>query len=383
MLAKGQSMHRARRRGLILALLTTLATAALANDEGATKDFARVKWVEERLRLAGRASVAAYYVDAEDNSSDVFLDQVRLELAANINERVLGVVALNFEDNLAGNMPSSVLGADTEDDESVQLDEAYIKILGLTGLGLEATAGKQYFPFGNVNDYGHFVNDSLARQLYETRDTGATVSVARETDAGVFRLAAFAFNGPHERGDAANQLDTWGAAVAFELAGPATVARLGGSYLSNLWQAANVSPLSPAGATLAQRVGAYSLYGVLELGRASLAAEWVAPRRTLDGADVSGIAGVQDDFSPQALSVEAAWQAVVADRDIVFAVKYEDNRDLEAFTAVDSIVGGAVSAQILPHTRLALNYEYWDLDSLDAAGKGRAHLWLTNLTVEF
>ena len=365
--------------------------------------FPVIRQAYDRLSISGNVDILYYYSDfntgggAED-TSDIIADQVRLALDLEIDDYVKGFVALQFEDYQTGSLATfGGGGGDTETDGDLQVDEAYI-VLGdwEYGEGLYGIFGKQYFPFGNVNESGNFINDTLVRQLYETRDTGLT---AGHKYAGL-DVGFFVFNGQLEdsktSGNFKNKLDTWGASLSYEMDEEDMKVRVGFSYINNLLQAQNTAAL--AGLDIAapgtilgftntddNDSQAYNLYAALGIGPFWFSGEYVSALNDLDR-DINGD-GTNDIGSgvkPEALSLEGAFSCQVRDQEITLAGKYETNNDQDDFgNGIDSIWGIGVASDIFENTRLTLNYEYWDGDNSPTIGGGHANLYLAELSIGF
>ncbi len=395
--------------------------------------FGAIKDNYDFVSISGNIDVVGFYSDqntvsagqtapgsgigfAREDTSDIIIDQVRLNFDIDVSENVKAFIGLQFEDyQTAGNFnfgAGGAGGADTETDNDLQIDEAYISIGGDNGM--YTILGKQYMPFGNVTDYGNFINDTLTRQLYETRDTGAVVGMKNEN----MDFSVFAFNGPTEEtringSTTDNQLDAWGASLAFTSNDEDQNMKFGISYLNNIYQAQNSLGLSlPTSAAVAAVAvgaplppstyndddnGALNLYSVITLGPLTLNAEWVTAindlDRNLDGMIGTGTNGNElglngdTDVKPQAYTVELSMKCPMADKEYTFAVKYEASNDFEDFngTSIQDIFGVGISSNIYENTRLTLNYENWDYVDIvsGTGGGGHANVFLAELSISF
>ncbi len=349
-----------------------------------------------RFAFSGNLDIAAYYMDWNTNSafaptanqdtSDVIVDQFLLNLDIAVNEYVSGYVGLQFEDwQNAGNLALGMTGGDTETDGDLQVDQAYIK---LRNDMLYAIVGKQYFPFGNVNNYGHFVLDSQVRALYETRDTGITVGV---TPSPGIDFSMFIFNGPIDESDnpagtqVENELEDFGASLVFSAAEEGASYKMGFSALSNLYQANSSRSNAPlGGAVYHEPLPAANAYLELNVEAFYLSGEIVWGLR-----DGGTWADTGDDDTVMAYTLETAYTAPIGDREYTFAAKYERNRNLNEWTPVDHVYGLAVATELFYKTTLGFNYEYWMMDNIGAntamprRHDGDAHVFLTELSIGF
>lgn len=364
--------------------------------------FPVIRQAYDRLTITGNVDILYYNSDFDtrsggsEDTSDFVVDQVRLGLDLEIYDYVKGFVALQFEDYQTGSLAPFGGGvADTEGDGDLQVDEAYI-IIGDWEYdeGLYGIFGKQYFPFGNVNESGNFINDTLTRQLYETRDTGLTVG---HKYAGL-DVSFFAFNGQAEEvktgGSLDNKVDTWGSSIAYAMEEEGMTVNIGFSYISNILQAQNTAALAgldfngPIGLHVDNDSQAYNVYGVVGIGPVWLSAEYVSTFNDLDSRDVPGTPFTANpegsDVKPQALTVEGAFSFEMDEHEVILAAKYETNNDQEDFgNPFEEIWGVGVGSDIFENTTLTLNYENWNLENGSGNIGGHANVYLAELSIEF
>lgn len=371
------------------------------------RGFALLKDALSEVSIGGNVDVVGYYSDHNTNqigvnedTSEVFIDQVRLNVQVDVNDYVKGFVGLQFEDYQRGSYALHAGGTNlnTEDDGDVQVDEAHITISGEEGL--YTIAGKQYFAFGNVADYGNFINDTLARQLYETRDTGVAVGYK----AVGLDFSAFAFNGALEEARTRgwdNKIDTWGGAASYSTGDEERSFKLGVSYIDNILQAQNST--ARAGLDVLNTIVFPALvrdgdsagingYIVASMGPLWLSGEYVAAINDVDRRDTPpyplGGTG-KSDQRPEAYTVEAAFTTPLADRDYTLAVKWEENNDQDQWgNAVQNIWGVGASTELFENTKLTLNWENWQFEErvgvgAGAAFGGRADVYLAEVSVKF
>jgi len=375
--------------------------------------LAQERAAQTRWTLSGNLDIVAYRMDQRlpsdidgdgthdatgDKSSDIMVDQLRLQLDIPVNENVTGRVALQMEDWQSGSGVAAN-GGDTEFDDDVQLDEAWIK---LHNDMLYAIVGKQYFPFGNVQERGHFILDSAVRQLSETRDTGITLGA---TPAAGLDFAVFAFNARTDQlekdGDTIYQNDiaTYGASASMEVDDEAASWKVGAGYISNLFaannsrlQGARINPLDASslslfGPLLYQReVPAANVYAVGEIGPVWLSAELTTAIQSAFGGDLTKA------YRPMSYTLEAAFTFDLAERQYVAAAKYERNRDQEFWNVAEEVYGVGISTELFANTTLSVNWEYWDIDDITywSGGEafttgvdGSANVILTELSIAF
>ena len=413
----------------------TISNQRLAAQTGQLQDvslslvdgFAQLKETKKALEITGRLSVTAYLMDVstddaatgrtfqspttvKPDSSDVMIDEIRLNFDATINPHVTAHAAIRYEDNLYGQHAAAAGPGFGDTDGSffgdfVELDDAYILIHDIADAGVYTILGKQYFPFGNVTERGHFIRDSQARRIYETRDTGITLGWTGDAGPGAVDVAAFVFNGqnedlpwrpvPPETRQSNNDLDTYGAAASYAYKEEGTAVKVGGSWINNFYNANSRtdgfgwSPLAKLIGTYEEPLPAYNLYAVGSLGDLWLSAEWVS---VLSNAGV-GETLFSDSKMPNVLTIEAAYTFPLSDRDYTAAVRYEILNDLEQVTGIETVLGVSLATDIYTNTRLSLEYNYYDLARANTTageppnalnlGDGNAQLYEANVTVTF
>ncbi len=359
--------------------------------------------INDRVSIGGNIDILGYSSDfnrrdtnpaaaRNEDTSDVILDQVRLELGIDVSENVSATIALLYEDYQPGAGTNIGGGAvDTERDGDLQVDEAYITLNNDRGCYL--IAGRQYFDFTNVGEAGNFINDSLVRQFGETRDSGITIG--HKTDTMDFNV--FAFNGWREetqnRGGTDNKIDTWGASLSLDGGDEEMSYNFGASYISNLFQAQNTAAVAGFDGALGGAGNpytdsdvndAYSIHGVLSMGSIWLSAEYVA---ALD--DINGGA---KDREPSATTIELAMACPMNDHEYTVALKWETNNDQDTLdnttliNNLEEVWGVGISSNIYENTKLTLNYEnqsFGGRNTLAAASTGHANLYMAELSISF
>ncbi len=384
--------------------------------------FSAIKDNYDFVSISGNIDIVGFFSDIDthpkankEDTSDIIMDELRLNLDIDIAESVSGFIGLQYEDYRNSSFAGPG-GADTDQKEdTLYVDEAYVFIGG--DRGIYSILGKQYMPFGNINEFGNFINDTLTRQLYETRDTGAVLGM--KSDMVDFSL--FVFNGQNDKvrgaakggGAVDNKIDTWGASLSIETDNEDRNMRFGISYINNIYQAQNTDSVAglDAGARFPDNYsdddnGAINLYSVLSMGPVWFSAEYVGAINDLDR-NPNGLTGEDigfkndTDVKPQAYTLELGLTCPVAEREYVVAVKYEANIDLDDFSSesvsdsrvladggIHDIWGLSLSTNLYENTMLTLNWEYqtfadtvpsaWGLD-----GGGHANIFLAELSIDF
>ncbi len=400
------------------------ATATYSDRMG--NGYALLKEVSDRITFSGNLDILGFYsnvstprvggrVKSED-TSDIIIDQLKLNVDIDVTENVKGYVSLQFEDYQNGSyapiggtqtlFPQS----DTEDDNDLQVDEAYITIGGEEGA--YGILGRQYMPFGHATENGryinctNFINDTLAKQMHEVRDTGAVVGYRM---AGI-DFNVFGFNGQLEQSRRSgvsfdNKLDTWGSSATYAMSDEDYSFRLGLSVVNNILQVQNTAARSgldilgnptATGTYLENDNEAFDLYTVATFGPLFLSAEYVSAFDEMNPKEVANLANPpaalkdQKAIKPKAYTLEAGFTFPALLRDGMedtVSIKYEENNDQDSFgNPIQNIWGIGISSNILERTKLSLNYEYWNLEDDGLRGNlpgGHAKLYLAELSIGF
>ncbi len=405
-----------------------------SNDNiGRMESFPVLKRYYDVIDIDGNVDIVGYYSDqntvpggstapgvkaVREDTSDIVIDQVRINFAYNITEYVDAFIGLQYEDYRTGNLApigsgGGVSDTDTSGD-SLNVDEAYVSLKNRWGI--YAKLGKQYMPFGNVEEYGNFINDSRARFFYETRETGGIFGIERRH----MDFNIFTFNGQAEQvrhggagfgGSADNKLETWGSSLSYNILNDDMNLKVGVSYLNNLFQAQNTDAGAGIGSLNLPNTykendnGAINIYIVSSKGPFWMSAEYVSSLNNLDrdqdpfalgivpaGDNEIGING-DTNIRPYAYTVEIGLTYPICDRDYTLSLKYEATNDLEDFPAaigsvnfpVQDIWGVGLATDLYPNTQLTLNYENWDYVDIVSGpgGGGHANIYMTELSIKF
>jgi hypothetical protein len=185
-------------------------------EESIGRDAAGNDWYD-RIQISGLVEVEAGYGEVDftdptagdEETSDVDLATVELDVDAKIADHVDGHVLLKYE----------------EDD--LFMDEGFITLNGTEAFPVYLIAGRQYIPFGNFDS--HFVTDPNTLILGETNE-GAVVAGYR-FGGEMLDISAGVFNGEIDESGKDDTIDGFVAAVTVQ---PVETLMFGASCTSNL-----------------------------------------------------------------------------------------------------------------------------------------------------
>jgi hypothetical protein len=139
------------------------------------------------LEWSGEVNVILYGIDMGDNggsSSGIVLDEVVLNLGAEVVENVSATAVLKYEEG-----------------EDLFLDEGYLSLDQFANQPMTLIAGKRVLPFGVFNS--HLISDPLTQDKYEINAPGLTLAFSQEALQGLgFSLSVYSDpNGDDDLGD--------------------------------------------------------------------------------------------------------------------------------------------------------------------------------------
>jgi hypothetical protein len=363
------------------------------------ENFAQLKAVSDAISVSGNIDIVGFVSDADydtataaqadEDEENIYLDQFTLQVSAEINDNVTGVIGLRLEQG-PNTWSNGGVAADANDGqggalEDIQLELAYIDIDMDNGTSL--TVGKQYMPFGNYAT--NFIDDTLPQQLGEVRDTG--VVFGWNNDSGVV-VELFAFNGISEQTNANaihdnDEVDTWGGRIVYSSEQEDTDMKLGLGYTNNLLQSQESFTLNATGATFGHEVDAVNAFATIESGALWVSAEMVHALRSTDPAvDLASSTG--NSREPFAYAVELGFTVESGDREWLLMAKWEDAEEISPSNATIPIEhkwGLGVATDIYTNTKLTLNYINSRQDISVLAGREDATLevYAAELSVNF
>ena len=270
-----------------------------------------------------------------------------------------------------------ITGNDTENEDDLSLDEAYISIDVPRVPFLRAIVGKQYFPFGNYDS--NFLLDTLPQSIGEARDTGVAFTLT--PDHFPVSLSFFTYNGRYEKAsDSKNSIDTWGVSLHSQFKSEKNresdqSLTLGLGWINNLYNAMNSSKFSVLNDTYEDELPAINAFIDYRYRNIRLLAEMVRSFEAADDDDIrprhfeSGVyivrgkevgaisTGGDGGSEIGALNVELSYDLSLKDRFYTLAFKYEKGYDLDTINTIQDKWGMGIATEIYENTKLNLNYE--------------------------
>lgn len=295
------------------------------------ESFAQLKELSDRVELSGNVDMvfAQTDTDGNDETAEIYTDQVYIGFSIDVTDKVQGYIGLQFEDYDAdGDVVDDTATNGEFDAPGLQVYEAIITVALNDNMHLDV--GKQHFGFINDSEYGNFINDSLTRQMGEIRDTGITLGHAGDG----FDASVFVFNGAGNEDNGDNNIDTIGGHISFSMEEEDMSWSIGAGYISNLGDE-----------DYSDEVAAYNLHGSFATGSLSVIAEYVS------ASDEVNVAGDE----PSAFSLEAAYGMPLGDRDWTLSAKYEESD--EDGDLAEEVLGLGVSTELHENTQLSINWE--------------------------
>lgn len=306
--------------------------------------------ISERITMSGLIEVELFFENlalegGSEDISDVELATVQLGFEASVAENIDAALILLYEEGGSGDL---------------EVDEATIDYGrgGWTG-----RFGKQYVPFGTFPS--HFISGPLTQELGETGETALLLGYGTD----LFSVSIFAGKGDAGVAEDEDTIDDWGASLT--VTPPAPVV-LGASYTSDL-----ADTDAELAASYLDRVGGWSVYGVVQAGVFEVSAEYLAATERFNAADLDADGDGRGD-QPSSWNVELAWHP----RDNVeLGGRIEGSDEFGGHPEVQ--YGAGVSWGPRENVSLSLEYLRGEFDSSFGDGVEDRNLVVTQLAVEF
>ncbi len=319
---------------LLVASITTFAeertkkTPHLYETPAERRDVANII-LQKGVSVGGMIEVEAYTgKENGETVSDIVLATFELGIEAELSEWVQGRALLLWEE---------------DDTDPVNLDEAMIILGGNKVCPAYLRVGKMYVPFGTFNS--HFISDSLALELAETRESAMLAGFA----SGLLDISVGAFNGDgDEDSEKANDLF---AACTLNIC---KYLQIGGYWISSIGESDALEEMIIENAknnedenieySSAEGAGGFIS---LQIGRFVAEAEYIT---AIEGFAPGVLA--QTELQPAAWNVEAGIRFNVCEAEI--ALKHEGCNDFPGFP--EKQYGISSSIKISESATLAIEY---------------------------
>ncbi len=303
----------------------------------------------DRLTIGGVVEVEANYNDGEQgddtfNASDIAVAAVELGVEAEVSDFSSAHVLLLYED-----------------DEDLQVDEAFITLGNTLNNPFYLTAGKMYVPFGNYES--QMISDPLTLEIGEAQEDAILAGV----EAAGFYASLYGFNGDFvDGGD--DVVEHYGANAGYAFEAEAVSFDIGGSWTSAIRDSDGLSGAiiaAPGDEVVSDYVDGYAAHLVAGLGPVTLIGEYV-------GAD-DDLGGAGSNSRISAYNVEAGVFFPLAGRDAYVAVGYQETDEALWAGLAEKRIVTAVAVEIMDGTSLAL--EWLNEEDYDVADGGTGADW--------
>ena len=333
--------HSVKNLSWLLALSLCIGLPALSIAGGHESLEARVSRLEsarsgmgswlDRISLGGHIEVEAEYIrekesgESRTDESDISLAEVELEIDIDFVKHVSGHIVLLWEPG-----------------ETLDVEEAFIRLDGEDVMPFYLQAGKMFVPFGNYETF--FITDPNTLELGETLEAAAVVGYASD----LFELSFGIYNGDTK----GRHLNSYAASAVYTLPEDAVAGlglTTGVSWISNIADSEFLS--DEADADLRKKVPAASAFAVVTLNdRWTLLAEYLT---ALNNFDAEYFGDEEDSrLKPKAWNVELGYALT---DDLHLAAKYEGGDNLGGLLPKRQF-GVAASYDLFKYTTLSLEY---------------------------
>lgn len=277
--------------------------------------------VADSISMGGVIEVVASQTNSDawsgDDASDIVLDTFELVIEASANEWVSGSLLFLYED---------------DDNDHLNVDEAFITIANQEVTPFYLTAGRLYVPFGHFET--NMISDPVTLTLAETRED--VVQLGFETDG--FYGSAYLFNGDVDEAKTAysaaddNQIDNYGLNFGYAMESDNFSLDVGAGYINNiatsetLTEAVDETALCGGDACVKDYIGGMSLHAIANVGQFYLIAEYVSALDEFEAGEISTVNA--DKLKPQAWSLEAAYNFNISGKEAIVALGYQKSKDM-------------------------------------------------------
>ncbi|MFO7606647.1 MAG: LbtU family siderophore porin [Desulfurivibrionaceae bacterium] len=303
----------------------------------------------DRLTIGGVVEVeAGVYDDDTFTESDIAVATVELGIEAEVSDFSSAHVLLLYED-----------------DDDLQVDEAFITLGNLERNPFYLTAGKLYVPFGNYES--QMVSDPLTLEIGEAREDALLVGI----EVAGFYVSAYGFNGDTQD-DGDDVVEHYGANLGYAFEAETVSFDIGGGWISSIRDSDGLSdilgaivedpldPLSPFVET--EYIQGYSAHLIAGLGPLTLIAEYLTAADDLLAANP-----FVTNSRISAYNVEAGVFFPLAGRDAYVAVGYQETDEALWAGLAEKRIVTAVAVEIMDGTSLALEWlNEEDYDGVDS-----------------
>jgi hypothetical protein len=289
------------------------------------------QWLDN-VTLSGAVEVEASYTDPDSGSSesDIVVATVELGVAAAITDNIETNIVFLYE----------------EDDTDLEVDVATMGYQ-LNNSGFSFLLGQDYVPFGSYET--HLVNDTLALEIGEARETAFAVNY----EAGLFGGSFYIFNGDQDEDDH-NTIQNFGARIG--LSGDNFT--VGTDYISNLADSDSLQDNDYGYDSGEDAVAGASFYASANYSNITLLAEYLT---ALDEFAVDGA-----NSEPEAMQIEAAIEMGA----FTYALSYQETDEALFIELPEERISFGVSTEIFDGIGLGVQLQRDSDYSIEDSGSG-------------
>lgn len=324
-----------------------------------------ISWVD-RIKLNGVIEVEFSYVNNKGNNGVEDKSETKIELSK---------VELDFSFNL--HKYASAFANILYEGDGIDIDEAAIRLGNTENYPVFLQAGKYVVQFGIYESM--FITDPETKNLGET-NAGA-VSIGFE-NYGV-TASVYSFSQDVDKKDENNKGLNYGVGVAYNFKNilPKNISLfIATSYIDTITGTSAFEDTEID--EVDDYVGAYSLFGQLDLFNFTLIGEYVS---TTDKFDKNDYQKFDKNYQPRALNLELGYTFPYLNaNEMTVALRYEDVKEM--FDTDYNVYGAVVSAEIFKiedlNTLVSLSGEYLHTD-FDEGNIDKSDSFIVQLTAEF
>lgn len=312
-----------------------------------------------------------------DNFGDVDLGSSELDVAAALNDKVEGYIALAYDD-----APPELIGQRTEN-SALFLNMGFVNIGDLDETPFYATAGQLFVPFGRYSTA--MVSAPLTMRLARTRQRPFILGYKSQQDTGPF-AAVYGFKSD----TILNNSAAGGINLGYVFGDGDTTGEIGASVMSSLNDANGMqlngsisgttfggfaSPTN--GNEAVRKIPGVGAHGYVNVDRFNFTAEWVGSTTAFRPQDLSFNG---QGAHPQAGQLEAGMTFMAFHKPASAAIGYQWSKEALALNLPAQRISGVFNISIWKDTVESLEYRH-DIDyKANQYANGAAPTGVTNLS---
>ncbi|MEX0693135.1 MAG: LbtU family siderophore porin [Rhodospirillales bacterium] len=283
------------------------------------------------------------------NTSDIALGTVEFFIDTRPHEYLSTHVQFLYED---------------DGDENITLDEAFATLGNTEKFPLYLQAGKWAVPFGGFDTA--MSSDPLTQDLGETREAAILVGLAHD---GLV-LEGYFYNGDTQKAGEGNQIDQFGAQLAYggESGGFAYNGAIG--YINNMADSNGLtSGLDTNATAISKYISGLDLHGDVSFSGVTLRGGYMKALKSFQAGE---LAFNGQGAQPAAWNVEASYTMPILDHETTFAATVQGTKEALALGLPETRYGGAITVGIVEHFSITGEYLHDKDYSVAKGGTGNS-----------